>query len=282
MRGFPLDLTNQRFGRLVAIKKTNKRKNLSPLWLCQCDCGKKTLAAANPLTKGNKKSCGCLKDEWEKNSGINLSVGKRFGRLLVLKRDPDDIRRVICKCDCGAIKSTRYCVIEQGTRSCGCLAAELASKRSKTHGLSKTRIYHCWSGIFRRCYKENDISYKNYGSRGIRVCKRWHKFENFYADMGNPPSLKHSIDRIDVNGNYEPSNCRWATQKEQGNNTRVNRRIKLNGTTLTLSQWSERLNIDRTTISKRIDKYKWSKTKALTTPVKYYQANKSRFSTAHS
>lgn len=107
----------------------------------------------------------------------------------------------------------------------------------------------------RRCYRVTYIGYQDYGGRGIRVCERWDSFENFLADMGFRPSPQHSLDRIDVNGNYEPGNCRWATDFEQANNKRDNRRIEFRGETRTLKEWANTLGVSHTTLADRIDRH---------------------------
>jgi hypothetical protein len=117
-----------------------------------------------------------------------------------------------------------------------------------------------------RCSKPSQESYRLYGERGVTVCERWREsFENFLGDMGRKPTSSHSIDRIDVEGNYEPSNCRWATPKQQGRNKRTNRIINHNGLSLTLVEWTERTGIKATTISMRLDHYGWNVSEALST-----------------
>jgi len=118
-----------------------------------------------------------------------------------------------------------------------------------------------------RCVNRNDPAYYKYGGRGITICERWLKFEDFLTDMGDRPEGL-SLDRIDNNGNYEPGNCRWATRKEQANNRRNSLKITFNHKTQTLAQWSQELNIKFTTLWARINKHKWSVEKAFTTPVK--------------
>ena len=164
-------------------------------------------------------------------------TGERYGRLVV--KGLTGAKKYnkylwLCECDCGNTTELIGRALQSGnTRSCGCLHLEAA----RTHGLTDTPEYRVWSSMFTRCYNEKSDNYKDYGARGVTVCDRWREsFENFLADMGPRPAGM-SLDRIDVNGNYEPSNCRWATGVEQMNNTRNNRRVTANGVTKTLMQW---------------------------------------------
>lgn len=142
---------------------------------------------------------------------------------------------------------------------------------NKTHGMDGTPVYKSWISAKSRCKNENDKDYKNYGGRGIKVCKRWkNSFEKFYKDMGDKPSAEHSLDRINVNGNYEPSNCKWSTIIEQNNNRRTNLFLTLNGVTLTKRNWSRKLNIPESTLFNRL-KRGWSVEKSLTHNTKYYE-----------
>ncbi len=136
------------------------------------------------------------------------------------------------------------------------------------HGMARTSIYHTWRAMQDRCYNENLESFALWGGRGIKVCDRWtdqNGFENFLSDMGDKPSRHHSIDRIDNDGNYEPSNCRWATKKEQAENRRPTRFLDFNGIRLSISGWSERLGVHRDMIVGRL-KLGWSIEDALTKP----------------
>lgn len=147
----------------------------------------------------------------------------KIGRLTVLYRDAAASveAKWRCKCECGAdVVVGGYDLRRKTTISCGCQRIDMTVERSLTHGLSRTREHRIWLGIIRRCTDERRPEYPSYGGRGITVCERWQSFENFIADMGKAPSNRHSIDRIDNDRGYEPSNCRWATPKEQ----RANRR----------------------------------------------------------
>jgi hypothetical protein len=150
-------------------------------------------------------------------------AGHKFGRLTVLERGPNHSGRNttwICRCDCGKTVSVlgNNLRAKDGTRSCGCWAIENIVKANTRHGHKYTPEYRAWDAMHTRCYNPKFIQFQHYGGRGISVCDRWSKFENFMADMGPRPSNEHSLDRINVNGNYEPSNCRWATRSEQRNN----------------------------------------------------------------
>jgi len=163
---------------------------------------------------------------------INLT-GKRFGRLVVLKRDRTLKSGRIsfkCKCNCGNfIVVTSNCLQKGTTKSCGCLRRYITSITKWKHGhaqsigSSVTRTYGTWGAMKARCLNSKNVAYKHYGGRGITVCARWlHSFENFLEDMGERPIGK-TIDRINNNGNYTPSNCRWATKSEQNKNQRRNK-----------------------------------------------------------
>lgn len=149
--------------------------------------------------------------------------GQRFGRLVVIGPAPqiDKNSRWQCRCDCGGMIACRPSHLKNGNiQSCGCLALEKQRERLTTHGRSLSPLYARWIGMLTRCLYPATRGYRHYGGRGITVCERWRTFENFLADMGEPPGPGYSLDRINVNGNYEPGNVRWATAKEQAANSR--------------------------------------------------------------
>lgn len=167
-------------------------------------------------------------------------TGQRFGRFLVLRREGYDKHRIITwlvRCDCGTERIVdRRRLAAGNTRSCGCLRREMVGALNRKHGLKGTPEYVIWVGLRARCANTKSISHANYGGRGIKVCERWDKFENFLSDMGVRPSPLHSIDRIDNDGNYEPGNCRWATRVEQNSNTRRNRIVTYRGQEMTITE----------------------------------------------
>ena len=163
------------------------------------------------------------------------------------------------RCDCGNEKVIKVGNVKSGgTKSCGCLGV---GKKIK-HGMAGTKIYNIWKSMRQRCFNKNHKQYKDWGGRGIMICKEWLKFENFYRDMGNRPEGK-SLDRINNDGNYCKENCRWATRKEQCNNRRSNHLITYNGKTQNISQWAGDLNIKRRIVFSRIMTYHWSVERAL-------------------
>lgn len=200
-------------------------------------------------------------------------TGNKYNRWTVLHKSENKSNRGrwlwVCQCDCGAIREIEANSLKSGnSKSCGCWKRERTSEIKGTHRQSGTRLFNIWCGARKRCENPNSSIYKNYGGRGIQVCKEWQTFEPFYNwAIANGYSEKLSLDRINVNGNYEPSNCRWVTQKQQCNNTRRCRFITINGETHTLKQWGELYGINYSTLKGRIYGCGWDEIKAITTPI---------------
>lgn len=174
--------------------------------------------------------------------------------------------RLRCVCVCGSERLKFPCEIKRGdTVSCGCwhrVCAAWVGKSQAKHGLEGTRAYSSWSSMMKRCYSETSSSLHRYGGRGITVCRRWHNVANFVKDMGQP-KRGLSLDRIDNNGNYEPGNCRWATQKEQMNNVSYNRVITYLGERMTVAQAADRFGIKYSRLLCRLRRG-WTPAEAIT------------------
>jgi hypothetical protein len=188
---------------------------------------------------------------------INL-LGQRFGRLTVTEQAPSVVcgskpfTRWVCQCDCGVVVTTYTNGLRNGhTKSCGCMKRDLAAQRSTKHAGTNSRLYAKWKAMKSRCENPNNVSFRNYGGRGIRVCDRWQDFDVFRRDVGEPPSHSHTLDRVDNDKNYEPDNCRWADKHTQDNNKRTSVRITFDGQTLTLTEWGRRLGVSANTIKRR-------------------------------
>lgn len=264
-----IDLTGQRFGKLIVIRKAEVNAKREAMWLCRCDCGNETVVSGVLLRRGNTQSCGCKK--------LFDLTGKRFGKLTALYRTRKKcgVSAWVCRCDCGKEKVVRTSLLVNGTaQNCGC-------EPYKKHGLIDTRLYGVWTGMKRRCYEISDKYYKHYGGRGITVCDEWRNdFKSFYdwaMDNGydeNAPKGKCTLDRINTNGNYEPSNCRWVDLTIQNRNKRNNRMLTFNGETLPMSVWAEKVNISEALLCGRLSNG-WSVEKALTLPAHKYTRHNS-------
>lgn len=190
-------------------------------------------------------------------------VGKTYHNLTILgvgapyidskgKRKP----RAKCLCKCGiTLNMLMHDVLSGGTKSCGCLYGRPPKTKLAATTRTKKKEYRSWRQMIYRCYSEKSgIQYERYGKRGISVCDRWlESFENFLIDMGEIPSSSHSIDRINNNGNYEPSNCRWATRQEQNKNRRTTIIVEINGETKCLKDWCLHYKLSYSCIRYRIN-----------------------------
>lgn len=203
-------------------------------------------------------------------------TGQKFHRLTVASRAANKDGRTAwnCVCDCGAELVCIGDAIKRGnTKSCGCLQREAVAKtgnKNRTHGYFGTRTYKSWAHMLDRCRNPNNRSFSDYGGRGISVCDRWKSFENFLANMGECPP-EETIERNDYNGNYEPTNCKWATRKEQNRNTRANRVYVVNGKRMCIGEMAEVAGLDPETLRDRLDRG-WSVSEAMSKPVRVIKA----------
>lgn len=189
-----IDLTNQRFGRLLAIEQTGMNRSGNAVWKCLCDCGTERFVDGNNLRRGD-------------------------------------------------------------VRSCGCLARETSSALHRRHGMTGTKVHKAWLSMLYRCNNPNCEFYKNYGARGIRV--EFDSFEAFYAEIGDPPTSRHSVDRFpDNNGNYRAGNVRWATMAEQRRNSRQNHNLSHEGRKQVITDWAHEKGLRKSTIRSRIERSK--------------------------
>lgn len=212
-------------------------------------------------------------------------TGQKFGRLTVIERAGSDKYKNamwLCKCDC---EKQAKCVVNGSylrkglSQSCGCYNRELNSERMKTHGESKTRLYKLWVGMKKRCYNQNCNSYKYYGAEGKAVCDEWKdSFQAFYDwSMSNGYQDNLTIERIDNSKGYSPDNCKWATMKEQSNNTRRNHLIEYKGKKQNLTQWAEELNINYDKLEARINRLHWDVDRAFKEPKKMKSKRSSNY-----
>ena len=205
--------------------------------------------------------------------GVKDMTGQRFERLTVIERAENTVSgqaRWLCHCDCGRDTIVKGYELRAGTtKSCGCYKIGRLTRFNTKHRSSGTRLYRIWANMKDRCYRENHRRYADYGGRGITVCEEW--LESFLAfqvwALSNGYSDDKTIDRKDNDGPYSPDNCRWATRKEQNNNTRRNPQVTYQGETHTISEWADMQGIAYNTLFLRL-KRGWPVGKALTTPMK--------------
>ena len=249
------NLVGQKFNRLTVVSRAENRNN-SARWLCQCDCGTSITVAGTKLRSGHTKSCGCYHREIGSRTHVLDLVGQIYGRLTVLEKAANVGANSgwRCRCECGTERIVSSCHLRTGhTTSCGCAQRDAAKASFTKHGLRNTRVYRIWNAMIQRCTDEHASNYHNYGGRGITVDPRWlESVENFFEDMGNPPSPRHTLDRRDNDKGYCKENCRWATSEEQHNNRRTSVYLTYNGKTQTIAQWSRELSIPPMTITARI------------------------------
>lgn len=219
-------------------------------WLCRCVCGTELIANESALLTHRIHSCGCV-------DTVEDIIGKRFGRLVVVKRTinyPTGQAQWICQCDCGNTKVATLAWLTRNSvePSCGCYKAEKMHEMFTTHGMSKDPLNEVWASMKKRCENPNEKQYKNYGGRGIYVCERWQKFENFYEDMAPTYQPGLQLDRKENNGPYDPDNCHWATVKQNQRNKRSNRYITTYIGRKTVAEQAEISGVNAGTIKDRL------------------------------
>lgn len=189
-----------------------------------------------------------------KNIAADLT-GQTFGKLLVVCRHGSDKHQKatwLCKCECGGQTIAATGSLRSGNTTSCCGRREVLGNAMRTHGRSQTGTYRIWKKLRARCENPSTPNFHLYGGRGITVCDRWSKFELFLKDVGERPSLAHSLDRIDNNKGYSPDNCRWATRKQQNRNTRRNHLLTMGGETECMAYWAERAGVTQDFLKKRI------------------------------
>lgn len=218
------------------------------------------------VSKGNRDDTEDLKEKCNKKEIHYYKdiTNKQFGKLTAIKYEYTKNKKPywLCRCECGKNKIIAYSSLKSGaTKSCGCLKHETSinhySNLNKTHGMKNTKIYQKWLGMKARCYNSKTKGYKNYGDRGITVCDEWkNDFLNFYnwaINNGYKDGL--TLERIDVNGNYEPINCKWITNLEQQNNKRNNKFIEYKNEKHTIAEWSRITGINKNTLLTRLNSH---------------------------
>lgn len=240
-----------------------------------CDCGTTSERRMSPVIGGKLKSCGCF-GKTTRFAGDPLHPGQKMNDATLVRclGIPEGKTNIAweCLCKCGVTFMALASNLRSGnTMSCGCRRRSLRNNRS--HGMSKHKIFSLWSQMIQRCHFEGNAAYKNYGGRGITVCERWHKFENFYEDFGQFRAANLTIDRIDNNLGYGPGNCRWSTKQEQGRNRRGNLPLTIKGETRLLCEWAELSGLDSSLIRARKVRLGWCDDDLLAPPWSRKRAN---------
>lgn len=202
---------------------------------------------------------------------IALATGDIFGRLTIDSQGPRRGSHPTwwCVCACGTRKLIEQGHLRRGTRSCGCWRREYMSLSKSTHRRTHTPEYRAWANMRHRCLNPASDVYRHYGGRGITICRRWNRFEEFLADVGLRPSRRHSLERVDNAKGYAPQNVVWALPERQCNNTRVNVYVTVAGERLTVSQVARRAGLDPELFRKRLYSG-WTVERAMNKPVRHY------------
>lgn len=256
---------------LTLLEETKYRDSRgAKLGIYMCDCGVPKVFPISDVNGNFIKSCGC------KKKSEHILIGHKYGNLTIIKEVPkrkykfnDTFKYHRCflvKCDCGVQLEVLLSVLKSGnTKSCGCIKKETTRRRFQTHGLTNHPLYKRWKSILSRCFNEKTPSFCNYGGRGISMCDEWkNDFISFYNwSISNGFKSELQLDRINNDGNYEPSNCRWVSAKINSWNRRSNIHIEYNGTLMTISELSEIYKIEYSKLYSRIVYYKMPIEKAI-------------------
>lgn len=257
------------------VRSQHKNKSGSSInWICKCEeCGNEKKIVPSTLKNG-KNICSCQKPFEEIKNKRDDHIGKKYNRLTIIDfnyKKSGTTKKVyaVCQCDCGKTKEIQFQFVIDGTvKSCGCYAKELREKQKEEYSKTKSPLYKTWNGMKQRCFNENNPGYCNYGGRGITVCSEWlgeggfENFEQWSIRNGYRPNNGLSLDRIDVDGNYEPDNCRWASIWVQSLNKRVpaheqfkrGKQYTINGITKNKKQWCEEYGVWQATVDYRMKK----------------------------
>ncbi len=265
------EAVGKKYGKLTCIEYSHMEHGVGYFFKFRCDCGNEVLCCLSKVRNGYVNSCGCLQKEKARQAVFRDLTGQKFNHLTVIKYVGRKNKKTIwhCVCDCGNEKDVdSNSLISGNTKACGCHQYDGLEKR-RTHGKSKTRLYRIWSNMKSRCYYPNAKYFENYGGRGIRVCDEWiNDFVKFYEwAMENGYSDNLTIDRIDNDGNYSPTNCQWVTRSTQMNNVRNNRIIEYNGKEQTLAEWAVELEMPYYILNGRINSLNWDINRAFETPI---------------
>lgn len=244
-------------------------------WTCRCSCGNEYVTYDSKLKDGKATDCGC------RRAYVPPKNGTKFGKLEVLGIAPktDRYNRVTCRCECGVTTDVlSFCLTSGSSKSCGSPGCrEPMSEESKarigaanrTHGKTQTPEYMAWSAMLNRCLNPTNEAYENYGGRGITVCDEWKtSFEAFFAHMGNRPSSRHSLDRVDNEKGYSPENCEWRPVEIQNLNKRNTVWVDWRGVRITLSEAAQKAGVNYYTAHERIFRLGWEVDRALTAPTR--------------
>ncbi len=240
------DLSGERFGEWLVLRRDGATSSGQSRWLCECGCGAEQHVRRTLLKDGSSQRCMTCSKSARKGKAVDKAeseIGKTYGLLSVKAVGRKRQRTILlCECSCGAeVMALAYDLRSGSQVSCGCYRRKAAAERRTTHGLSKTIEYKSWSAMIWRCSpRATGLARKYYYDKGIRVCPQWcgeGGFEQFLEDVGKRPSLDYSIGRLDGDGHYRPGNARWESRDEQARNKRNVRLISHNGETHTIAEW---------------------------------------------